>query len=66
MSRRFQYELELRWASVNRQLEELAAGKTQPGDTDLADLEELLLELREDLREKLSAEFAARHRHGRV
>ncbi len=63
---RYRHELELRWTEVSRRLNDLAAGKTASSDVDVAELEEILLDLREDLEEKLTEEFAYRHRHGHV
>ena len=66
MSFRYRRELELRWTEVNRRLDDLAAGKTASSDVDVAELEEILLDLRADLEEKLTEDFAYRHRHGCV
>ncbi|QDT73367.1 hypothetical protein [Lacipirellula limnantheis] len=63
---RYRRELELRWTEVNRQLDDLAAGKAAASDVGVAELEEILLDLRQDLEEKLTEDFAYRHRHGCV
>lgn len=63
---RYRRELELRWTEVSRQLDDLAGVKTARSAVDVAELEEILLDLREDLEEKLTEEFAYRHRHGHV
>lgn len=66
MSFRYRRELELRWKEVSRQLDDLAAGRTASSVVDVAELEEILLDLRADLEEKLTEDFACRHRHGYV
>ena len=66
MSFRYRRELELRWTEVSRQLDDLAAGKTASSAVDVAELEEILSDLRADLEEKLTEDFAYRHRHGYV